>query len=128
MSARTKVRSNVTSSVSDLTRADGRTRVDAMGRAAVSPRLRGLVAAVEAARSVSAYLGYDNKDALSDVSTAIERAAVNGAGLSPAEVRALLEDLKAYEAEYAAHAERCDRFDTAVLELVTVLNHPCPAC
>ena len=128
MSTRTKVRSNVTSSVSDLTRADGCTRVDAMGRAAVSPRLRGLVAAVEAARSVSAYLGYDNKDALSDVSTAIERAAVNGAGLSPAEVRALLEDLKAYEAEYAAHAERCDRFDTAVLELVTVLNHPCPAC
>ena len=128
MSTRTKVRSNVTSSVSDLTRADGRTRVDAMGRAAVSPRLRGLVAAVEAARSVSAYLGYDNKDALLDVSMVIERAAVNGAGLSPAEVLALLEDLKAYEAEYAAHAERCDRFDTAVLELVTVLNHPCPAC
>lgn len=128
MSTRTKVRSNVTSSVSDLTRADGRTRVDAMGRAAVSPRLRGLVAAVEAARSVSAYLGYDNKDALLDVSMVIERAAVNGAGLSPAEVRALLEDLKAYEAEHAAHAERCDRFDTAVLELVTVLNHPCPAC
>ena len=94
----------------------------------MSARLRGLVAAVEAARSVRAYLGYDNKDALSDVSTAIERAAVNGAGLSPAEVRALLEDLKAYEAEYAAHAERCDRFDTAVLELVTVLNYPCPAC
>ena len=30
----------------------------------MSARLRGLVAAVEAARSVRAYLGYDNKDAL----------------------------------------------------------------
>lgn len=93
----------------------------------MSPRVRGLVAAVQAARSVSAYLGWCNEEALSDVSTAIERAAANGAGLSPAEVLELAADLRAYQTDYAAHEELDNRFDAAVVELLTVLNHPCPA-
>lgn len=93
----------------------------------MSPRVRALLAGIDAARFVAGYLELDPDEALDGVVLDIDEAAAAGAGLSASGVRELQTMLQDYRAQYAQRLELDLRMHEAVDALLIELQHPCPA-
>ena len=93
----------------------------------MSPRVRGLLADVEATLSVAEHLELDPDQALDDAVLAIDEAAAAGAGLPASGVLELQAMLQDYRARHAQRLELDSRMDAKVRALLIELRHPCPA-
>ena len=93
----------------------------------MSPRVPGLIADVEAALSVAAYLELDPDESLDGVVLAIDEAAAAGAGLPASDVQKLRAMFQNYRAQHAQRLELDSRMDAKVRALLIELRHPCPA-
>ena len=93
----------------------------------MSPRVRGLLADVEAALSAAEHLELDPDQALDGAVLAIDEAAAAGAWLPASDVQKLQAMLQDYRAQYARRLELDSRMDAKVRALLIELRHPCPA-
>ena len=93
----------------------------------MSPRVRGLLADVEAALSAAEHLELDPDQALDGAVLAIDEAAAAGAGLPASGVLELQAMLQDYRAQHAQRLELDSRMDAKVRALLIELRHPCPA-
>ena len=93
----------------------------------MSPRVRRLLADLEAMLSVAEYLELDPDEALDGAVLAIDEAAAAGAGLPASDVQKLQAMLQDFRAQYAQRLELDSRMDAAVRALLIELRHPCPA-
>ena len=93
----------------------------------MSPRVRRLLADLEAMLSVAEYLELDPDEALDGAVLAIDEAVAVGAGLPASGVRELQTMLQNYRTQYAQRLELDSRMDARVRALLIELRHPCPA-